>query len=368
MISVLLPFVLIICLFYCGYAWNVKRSLSFGRKRSTSKTHNTPVTVVVAFRNEALRLPDLIRSILSQQYDGPIELILCDDHSTDESCSIIKKFQNLDGRIKLLHADHPGKKAALLKAIGEAKSELIFQTDADCIAPDKWIKTMVSEYGKSPKMLAGPVRMASSDLFSSLQAIEMAGLVGVTASSIEKSRPFLCNGANLVFSRTAFIELNGYEGYMEVPGGDDVFLMKKFFEGGFQVQFCGLSDAVVTTGTASNLSSLIGQKVRWISKVDKMNNGANAAGILILTMNLLLLLLGGLSIFSGKLGLVFILVLFFKSAADAMILFPTFSLLNQRSTLKYLPVFEVAYPFYLIAIALGLSSRKYSWKGREVRI
>lgn len=44
-----------------------------------------PVSVVVPARNEAFVLGASLPTLLSQDYPGPLQVILVDDHSTDET-------------------------------------------------------------------------------------------------------------------------------------------------------------------------------------------------------------------------------------------------------------------------------------------
>ena len=75
-----------------------------------------------------------IRSVLAQTMDD-LELIICDDGSTDDTYARLKGYAEQDGRIQLLrHERNEGLAAALDRCIGEAKGEYICRHDADDIS------------------------------------------------------------------------------------------------------------------------------------------------------------------------------------------------------------------------------------------
>jgi glycosyltransferase involved in cell wall biosynthesis len=119
-------------------------ALAFSKEKAveTNSAINPDVSVIVAFRNEEKNLNALINSILVQDYAGNFEIILVNDHSNDNSLKIINEFS--DERVKVfdLPVGHEGKKSALRYAHDFAAGEILFFTDADCVVPNNWIKTM----------------------------------------------------------------------------------------------------------------------------------------------------------------------------------------------------------------------------------
>ncbi len=120
------------------------------------------VSVIIAARNEEKNIGDCIQSIINQTYpQNKFEIIVTDDHSTDNTVSIIRAFQKEN--IRVIHLSdfieskklNSYKKKSIETALQFAKGELIVTTDADCIAPPKWIETLSSFYEeKSPVFVA----------------------------------------------------------------------------------------------------------------------------------------------------------------------------------------------------------------------
>jgi hypothetical protein len=91
---------------------------------------NPLVSVLTANYNYARYLPEAIESVLAQTYTN-FELIVCDDGSTDESCSLVERYARRDPRIKLIRKDNGGVASALNAAYRESKGEIVCLLDAD---------------------------------------------------------------------------------------------------------------------------------------------------------------------------------------------------------------------------------------------
>ena len=65
------------------------------------------VSVIIPFYNSEKYIEENLKSVTEQSLKD-IEIICVDDGSTDSSVDIVKKFQRLDNRIKLLSQKHSG--------------------------------------------------------------------------------------------------------------------------------------------------------------------------------------------------------------------------------------------------------------------
>ena len=100
---------------YVGYplllaGWS--RLAGRGVRRSLpAETGDYPtVSVVLAARDEASRLPARIRNLLELEYPKPIEIIVVSDGSTDQTISALAPFGD---RIRVVDLPRGGKPAAL---------------------------------------------------------------------------------------------------------------------------------------------------------------------------------------------------------------------------------------------------------------
>lgn len=93
------------------------------------------VTVVIALYNEQNHIAESIRSVLLQTHRN-IEVLVCDDGSTDNSAEVVKSFS--DNRLIYIYQENQGKSVALNNMISIARGEYIVMQDADDVSfPDR---------------------------------------------------------------------------------------------------------------------------------------------------------------------------------------------------------------------------------------
>ncbi len=94
--------------------------------------NNIRVSVIIPVYNAERFLRDTLDSIRNQTLDN-IEIICVDDGSTDSSVEIIKEYQSLDSRIRLLFQKEESKGAALARNMGvrHANGKYLSILDAD---------------------------------------------------------------------------------------------------------------------------------------------------------------------------------------------------------------------------------------------
>ena len=95
------------------------------------------VSVVVPARNEEDTVEDALRSILSRDYPGRLEIVAVDDRSTDRTGEVFARLASeRPGRMRLIRVDNLpegwlGKNHALYLGASEAVGEWLLFTDAD---------------------------------------------------------------------------------------------------------------------------------------------------------------------------------------------------------------------------------------------
>ena len=196
----------------------------------TKNTLQPKISLIIPARNEETNIGKLLAALSNQSYPKELtEIIVVDDHSTDNTATIVQQFPF--AKLIQLKEDaiNSYKKKAIEKGIAEATGELIVTTDADCNVNPGWLRAINSSFSdESVKMSFGAVRIQSDQtIFSRLQALEFSSLIGSGASTAAFGFPTMCNGANLAFTKEAFLQTNGYTGNEQIASGDDEFLMRK---------------------------------------------------------------------------------------------------------------------------------------------
>lgn len=337
------------------------------------------LSVIVAARNEANNLPNLLSDLGQQTYlttGGKVEVIIADDHSTDGTADVVQQAVAASSftlrLLPLASLPQPptGKKAAVQAALGIARAPWVVLTDADCRVTPGWLAAHAAVAADHTAQFAsGPVLLTGRGILAELQGVELAALVGVGAAGIGLGQPTMCNGANLSYRRAAFYAVEGFTGNAHVPSGDDEFLLHKLHAAYPQgIRFLKEGEAVVRTGAQPTLRALLMQRIRWASKWRHYEqNTPRQLAVLVLLTNV--------ALFGGLIGLFFapggwpavLLAWGIKLGADVWFLNPVLGFFRRRRWLLWLPVLQLAYAPYALATGLLGLRGGYVWKGRSAK-
>lgn len=108
------------------------------------------VSILTPFKNVSDYVEECLNSIINQTYTN-WELLIIDDHSSDNSFEIVENFAKSDSRIKLHKNDGDGIIKALRKAFTESSGDYITRMDSDDIMTQNKLEVMVNqlkEFGK----------------------------------------------------------------------------------------------------------------------------------------------------------------------------------------------------------------------------
>lgn len=274
MIEIILTVVfLLLLLNYVYFLLNILRGLN---KLSENNSHSIPeefVSVIIPFRNESENILNSLRSLSSQEYPmDKFEVIYVNDSSTDGSLEKLSKADKPANISVISVPKHPlskaFKKRAVSYGIDNSRGEIIVTTDADCVQNSKWLSSLLSQFTEDTGLISGAVKFEpAKSIFGQLQVLEFAGLILAGAGLIGSGEPTICNGANLSFRKSVFLELGGYSDQMHLSSGEDELLMQKIAsQTKYKVKFCWDENAVVTTHPNKDLKGFIHQRKRWASK------------------------------------------------------------------------------------------------------
>ncbi len=95
------------------------------------------VSLVIPAKNEVKRLPATLEQVTRymQNLGEDWELLVVDNNSQDGTADLVMEFCNTFSQIRLLHAQQPGKGAALRAGILAAQGDVILFSDADLSCP-----------------------------------------------------------------------------------------------------------------------------------------------------------------------------------------------------------------------------------------
>lgn len=370
----------IISLFLTGLyllvvAYLIKGWAALKRARLTQSTFTTPVTILIAARNEAERIHLTIEDILAQDYPKNLtEIIIVDDHSTDDTANIIRGYAGRGVKLLQLNEDKPlnsYKKKAIAEAIGMSTGELMVCTDADCRMGTQWLSAVVSCYEtRKPVMISSPVTyFEERSLFERLQTLEFSYLIGIGAAFIGNGRASTCNGANFAYRKDVFYEVGGFKGIDDLASGDDELLLQKVAEVyPHRIAFLKNRDAVVYTHAKHTLQEFLQQRRRWASKSTRYKDKKVVAlAVCIWLFNLSLLVNAALGFYSISFLELFLVQFLLKYLIEVAFLLPITAFFKRPGLVSLLIILGPIHIVYFVYVGLLGNTRKYAWKGRVVR-
>lgn len=339
--------------------------------KSKNITPKNTFSIIIPFRNEALNLTNLLNDLSKIDYPKNLfEITLINDNSEDNSLKIINQYIN-DNKLNIIVLQsNNGKKSAIKKGLKTANNEYILSLDADCRIP----KNILMEYDlilqtKKSKIISGPVAFINGKgIWSKFMELEFMSLVASGAGAIGVSKPIMANAANLLFERKMAINAQEEIYDNRISSGDDIFLIQyasKNF-GKSSIQFLKSTDAIVQTPAPASFIKWVNQRLRWTAKAKyyKINHTSLTASIVLL-FNLIIVICFINGFFDTNYFIITAASIFIKTIIDLRLLYLASKFFNNKNLIKYLPVFEIFYPFYIVLISLMAVFYSGKWKGRN---
>ncbi|MCF8427209.1 MAG: glycosyltransferase [Bacteroidia bacterium] len=363
-------YALLILIYFVG--WLLIRE----RKKLVQTEPKNKFTILIPARNEAEQIGACLNDILKQNYPPNLfEIVVINDHSTDTTEAIIREWMGKENGagIRLINSSEMqvnGKKESISMAIELANNPYIILTDADCTRGKNWLQSIDSYLQeKSVKMLYAPVCFGANNVFEKIQSLEFAGLVGIGGAAIRLKNPNMCSAANLIFTKEAFLSVNGYQDNAHIASGDDEFLLHKIFKKfPNEVFFLKDKEAIVYTSPNASVEQLSQQRRRWVSKSTKYEERYITA-ILVgaYFYNLSMLLNFVLGFFMPGLFFILGIQLGIKILVEGMFLFSVLSFFEQRKLIFLILLAEPFHILYVIIIGIWANTQTYTWKERELK-
>jgi len=354
---VLSAYLILIVTFTIGW----KRIPYFEQKENSNPMLN--ISVVVACRNEEQNLYQLLAA-LKNQTTSAFELVLVNDHSTDNTRKVMESVKSDFADIVILDAEGSGKKQALKQGILSAKGDLIITTDADCIPVSTWIETIGDFQLEFPSdLIICPVSMSGENTtFDTLQQFEFTTLVASGAGAAGVNMPIMCNGANLAFTKDAWLN-SQHDLHDEQISGDDMFLLLSIKKRRGVIRFLKSSEAFVYTSTAPTLKSFIRQRQRWTSKSTVYTDWQVIfTACTVFLVSLIQIALLAFAIYDLSYLYLFVVVFVVKYLADLLLLSKVSGFFELKHTIVNAFMLSLLYPFYIVVVAITGLISKPTWR------
>ena len=335
------------------------------------------VSIIISARNEEKNLPNLINSLTSQTYPkDQFEIIIANDRSNDGTGKLLNNYQKNISNLTVIHIENTAlgwapKKWALHNAIEISKGEIILQTDADCILPEKWIYSMSHPFN-NPEIgfVSGPAPMTNNEsLIDNIFEIDSLAQDAFSAGGFNKNMIFSCTGRNMGFLKNAYDDVNGYEEISHfISGDDDLLLQLITSKSQYSANFVQSNDAIVISPPPENINEFINQRMRFASKgleYYKINTSTSLKITLPLLYSTNLFVLLTIFKFIQNSSPIFLVPLVIKSFADWWITYNFYH--NIKLKWKIIPFLflSILHPIYIVIFGAIGPFYKFSWKKND---
>jgi glycosyltransferase involved in cell wall biosynthesis len=326
------------------------------------------VSIIICARNEAENLKKNLPHFLRQDYRS-FEIIVVNDHSSDETLQVLLEFQNKNAKLRSISLTEGkiqlGKKKALSRGIQLAKFDVILLSDADCFpASANWLDEMQSVLRDKIKIGLGygpylrernflNLFICFETTYTATQYFSFA-LIGL---------PYMGVGRNLIYDKALFFRTGGFQKHEHIASGDDDLFVNQ--AASFDNTAINLnSDAFVYSEPKKAWRGYYYQKARHLTTGSSYNLVHQV-------------LLGGLALshflhYMGAIVLLFFypmsslifLIYLVRIGVVSLILGKILKKLQDSTLIKWIPVLDFAFIAYYLVFApsLLIGSKVKQWK------
>ncbi len=229
--------------------------------RQDSRVYAPSVTVVVpAFKEERV-IVKTIASLLAQDYDRELEVVVVDDGSPDRTHAVAEEAYRGDARVAVYRKENGGKASALNYGIARARGEIVVALDSDTVFRPDTVRRLVQPLA-DPKVgaVAGNAKVGNRiNLVTRWQAVEY-----VTSQNLDRRALALFDcitvvpGAIGAWRKRVIEELGGFN---HDTLAEDQDLTIAVHRAGYSVAYA--DDAIALTEAPDTLKALANQRFRW---------------------------------------------------------------------------------------------------------
>jgi chlorobactene glucosyltransferase len=357
-----------------------RRSRTLEEEPASAAAGAPLVSLVIPARNEAHNITRCVESALAADYPA-LEIIVVDDHSTDETGAIVRAIAARDARLRIVTPEPLpdgwfGKQWACTAGARVARGSIIGFLDADTVqAPDLVPRVVNTMHARQSDMLsvAGTQEMGSfwERLIQPQVFMMILARYGGTEIVNESPRAIdkIANGQCLFVRREAYDAIGGHA-LVKDKVAEDLALAQRFFLAGCRTTFV-VGTNQLSTRMYTSLRELVEGwgKNFYAGGMDAMPFGRFGAVLypLLLVGPRLLGVVPPLLVVLGLLGVVSSAVLLWAEIVVGMnllwwvVVYPV---------LGVSPVYALLYPLGeavvgYIALRSVSRGRRVEWKGRE---
>ena len=201
--------------------WRVSRTRHLSEYPAAPQPNARGLSVIVPARDEASNIARCVRSLVASTYPA-LDIIVVDDHSTDDTARIAREASAGDARVRVVSAPALapgwlGKQWACAHGASFATGDLLCFTDADTVhAPDLHVRSVRALLDRSADLLSVTGRQEAETFWERLIQPQIFSLLGAryggteVVSAARRPEDVIASGQYLLFQRAAYDTLGGH--------------------------------------------------------------------------------------------------------------------------------------------------------------
>lgn len=253
---VLAPLLLLRALALIVLPW--RQALRRRRQRLIPPDDPPGVSVIVPAFNEEVGIAGALFSFLRQDYPGPLEVIVVDDGSSDDTIARASRF----AEVRILSKPNGGKASALNAGVAAASHEFCVLVDGDTMFDPTAVSRLMEAFSDtSVGGAAGypTVGNQSANLLTRVQHVEYMVQCSLLRRAQEALGALACMpGPVAAFRKTALHDVGGIP---DSTLAEDTDLTVALGAAGWKLRY--VPDAVAWTEAPITLGALWKQRIRW---------------------------------------------------------------------------------------------------------
>lgn len=181
--------------------------------REQLKKRNKHVSIIIPARNEEKNLPILLDSLRKQTYQ-PLEILVIDDHSQDQTALLAKKYGAEVIQFKADKSGWVGKSAACWYGAQAAAGHWLLFLDADIFFPETDSLLRIINHFQEEGVLSIQPYHIVHHLYENLSTVfNIMVLTGMNYFSVlgNRLRPAGAFGPSLLCTRSAYFQVGGHK-------------------------------------------------------------------------------------------------------------------------------------------------------------
>lgn len=358
----------------------VVRSRSLADESDALPRNAPRVSVIVPARNESRNIERCVQSILATRY-APMELIVVDDHSTDDTAERARGAAGDDDRFRLVTSSPLpngwfGKQWACSTGASAATGRVLLFTDADTThAPDLLPRAASRLVRERDDLLSIAGRQEMKGFWERLLQPQVFWILVVRYGGTEsvnhakRAENVIANGQFLLVRREAYDAVGGHESVRDKVA-EDLALAQRFFRAGLRVRLVRGDDQLATHMYGSLPELIAGWgKNMFAGGIDAMPGGAVGRALFpfvlpVVPLMTLLPVIVALFAFTGSMSAAWRLWSAVCVAANLLWWALIYRGFHQRVWYSLLHPLGAAVVLFIVLRAI-VRGRRVGWKGRE---